>query len=119
MKTIDCLFIHPDRRLSPIIPSGLLSIANFLEKNGLECEILNLYVEKNPMLYLLKYLRNHKIRVVAIDLDWNIHAYDAIETAKVVKKNSSAMVVLGGFTASYFDKEIIRSPFVDGVLSNR
>lgn len=102
-----------------IMPVGLFAISDLLYRNGFECKILNVGVEKllNPNFSLGKYLRKYEIGVVAIDLHWYVHSYNAIELAREVKENSTAKVVLGGFTASFFDSEILNfSQFVDAVI---
>ena len=132
METYDILFIYPPRffgrdfwKLSErafymSTPMGLFGIADELEKEGFSTKILNLpleiYLNKNWTLENL--LKGMNAKVYAISLHWVLGSYGAVEVAKICKKiDPSAKVVFGGFTASYFDLEIMKKfPFVDYVV---
>ncbi|RLI33729.1 hypothetical protein DRO66_09780 [Candidatus Bathyarchaeota archaeon] len=54
---------------------------------------------------------------MGIDLHWYVHSYDVIKIAEIVKQSSNALVVLGGFTASFFAEEILtRFDSIDAVI---
>jgi len=102
------------------VPMGLFGLADYLEKQGLSTKIVNipleLYIDKNCNIEQL--LKSIKTRIYAISLHWVLSSYGAIEVARICKRiDPSAVVVLGGFTASYFDLEIMKEfPFVDYVV---
>jgi len=99
--------------------SGLFSLTHCLQEEGFETEIINIGVEKliDPNFDLGKYIEKSNPKVVGIDLHWYTHSYVAIEAARTVKEHSNALVVLGGFTASYFAEEIMKEfPFIDVIL---
>jgi radical SAM superfamily enzyme YgiQ (UPF0313 family) len=101
------------------MPLGLFSLAHSLREAGFEGEILNVGVERllDANFELGKHAKERNPKVVGIDLHWYVHSYVGIQAARIVKKHTNALTVLGGFTASYFDEEIMREfPFVDAVL---
>ena len=140
--TLDVLFLHPlaiyDFRKLPLFygpiaqtvppstpmfiapPIGIVSIAEFLERNGISTRIVNLgdwmvYEENfNPELYIKKI----DARIYAIDLHWAIHSQGAIEIAQLCKKyHPNSSVILGGLTATYFHTELMKKfPFIDAII---
>lgn len=101
-------------------PIGLFGIADQLEKEGFSTKILNMpleiYLNKNWKLE--NFLKGVSTKIYAVSLHWVLGSYGAIEVAKICKKiDPSAKVVFGGFTASYFDLEIMKKfPFVDFIV---
>jgi len=64
-----------------------------------------------------KFIRKLKAPVFGIDLHWLVHAHGAMEIARLVKKHHPrSKVILGGFTASYYWRELIDCPEVDYVM---
>ncbi len=56
-------------------------------------------------------------KMVGIDLHWLPHAHGALEVARRVKRyHPDVPVILGGYSATYFHKELASLPFVDYVL---
>lgn len=117
------LLIHPgllakDGSFYTIMPMGLISIGDKLEKDGHQVRILNLGLEKklNKNFSLEKYLEKFCPDFVGVDMHWYPYIYDSIEVARI-SKNYGANVILGGLCASIFAKDIIENfPFVDGVI---
>ena len=102
------------------IPMGLFGMADLLDKGGFSTGILNIPLEMllDKGWSLEGFLKNVKTRIYAISLHWVLNSYGAIEVANKCKEiDPTAKVVLGGFTSSYFDLEIMRKfPFVDGII---
>ncbi len=128
----DAVFLHPPawvarQRLSklvniltgkkrfnkyPIMPMGVFSLASCLDAEGFQTKIINLGLEHclNPSFNLEEKVRSIKATVYAIDLQWSIHSSGAIEVANLCKRHHpDSLVVLGGFTATWFDQEIIQN----------
>lgn len=63
-------------------------------------------------------LRRLEAPVFGVDLHWVVYAQGALETLRLIKQlHPDSLTVVGGFTASFFAEEIIRSyPFVDFVI---
>ena len=102
------------------VPMGLFGISDLLEKEGFSAKILNIplemYVNKNWKLE--DFLEDVRAKIYAISLHWILGSYGAIETARTCKRiDPSAKIVFGGFSASYFDLEILKQfPFVDYIV---
>jgi hypothetical protein len=132
LKTFDVLFIYPprvfgrdflklgERACYISAPIGLFGMADLLEKEGFSTKIVNLPLEiyLNKSWRLENFLKSTNARIYAIALHWVLGSYGAIQVARICKKiDPSAKVVFGGFTASYFDLEIMKKfPFVDFVV---
>jgi B12-binding domain/radical SAM domain protein len=103
-----------------IPPIGMLSIADYLDRNGYNVLIDNLgeRMVDSELFDAEKYISRLSAKVYAIGLHWCVHSQGAIEIAKLCKKlHPDAMVVLGGLTATVFHAEIVRKyEFVDAVI---
>lgn len=122
---MDCILIHPAMRSKgatyfPVMSMGMFPMADYLTSLGIECRILNLASEykADPDFSIEKYLEKNRPKVVGIGLHWYVHSYSALELAKKIKEYDSGIVVaLGGYTATFFDEEIVeRFPYVDAVI---
>jgi B12-binding domain/radical SAM domain protein len=142
MTEYDVLLIHPpaiyDFREKPIFPGpvaynvggstdqfiippiGMLSIADYLDRNGYKVLVDNI---GERMLTVMgfdaeEYIRSLSAKVYAIGLHWCVHSQGAIEIARLCKQlHPEAMVVLGGLTATDFHEEILlKYGFVDAVI---
>jgi len=136
MTSYDVVFLHPPSVISPppflkrfrrktspcpylIMPMGLVSMASILEDNGFKTRIFNLGLE-----HILsgkdikKILKGIDSKIYAIDLHWFVTSDGSIETAKICKRlYPNSNVILGGFTASIFDIEIMKDyRFVDVII---
>jgi radical SAM superfamily enzyme YgiQ (UPF0313 family) len=101
------------------MPVGLLAIASYLDSYGFKTKVVHTGLEQmlNPSLEPSRMIKSFRSSIVAIDLHWYSHSYDAIELARICKKILGCTVVLGGFTASFFDLEILKCfPFVDMII---
>ena len=62
-------------------------------------------------------IKKLKAPVFGIDLHWLVSSHGAIEVARIVKKyHPEAKVIFGGFSSTYFYKELIQYPEVDYVM---
>ncbi len=109
----------PSSPVFELYPIGFASIAEYLERAGYQVRIVNLAVHmlSNKNFNAEALIKRLKAPVFGIDLHWLVHAHGAIEVAKLVKKyHPEAKVVFGGFSSSYFYKELIGYPEIDYVL---
>ncbi len=129
MPSVDVIYIHPakqpvDFRLDQayvLMPVGIIGLLNLLRRQGLSVKALNYPLEVliNPHFDLRAWLKGLKgVHLVLIDLHWYEHAYGALDVARVCKEIlPEASVVLGGFTASIYAREILeRFQEVDFVI---
>ena len=104
-----------------IPPVGMLSIAEYLDRNGYKVLVDNVgerMLASEGFRRRGAHLRGLSARVYAIGLHWCVHSQGAIEIARLCKRlHPEAMVVLGGLTATVFHEEIVREyDFVDAVI---
>ncbi len=131
MSPLDCLLIHtpkfnnyyqPTGHFTWVnyVPMGLLGLADHLERNGHACRILHQGVQwMNDKSWRLEdSLPSDAPPLIALSLHWHQQAYDVIETCKRIRGLfPTAYIALGGFTASFFDEELVRDyDCIDGVL---
>jgi len=102
------------------IPLGMLSIADYLDRNGYKVLVDNVgeRMVYDPVFDLERHIRKASAEIFAIDLHWVVHARGAIELARICKKfHPNALIIIGGLTATIFHEEIIRKfNFVDIVI---
>lgn len=140
IKNADVIFLHApsiyDFRKKPVIhgpisdvipsgpifemyPVGFLSLAGHLERAGFSTRIINI---ANKMLNSLSYNPEEEIKKLkpiafAIDLHWLPHVQGSLKIAEIVKKyHPEIPIIFGGYSSTYFHKELINYPFVDFVL---
>ncbi|MEE8413451.1 MAG: TIGR04190 family B12-binding domain/radical SAM domain protein [Dehalococcoidales bacterium] len=109
----------PPTPVFEMYPIGLTSIAEYLEKAGYRVRIINLAVRmvRNKNFDAEDMIKRLKAPLFGIDLHWMVHSQGAIEIARLVKKHHpDSKLVFGGFSSSYFYKELIEYPDVDYVL---
>jgi B12-binding domain/radical SAM domain protein len=103
-----------------IPPVGMLSIADYLDRNKYKVIVDNLCerMVTSGDFDAEEYIKSLSARVYAIGLHWCVHSQGAIEVARLCRElHPEAMIVLGGLTATVFGEEIIRRyDFVDAVI---
>jgi B12-binding domain/radical SAM domain protein len=109
----------PSTPVFEMYPIGFTTLAAYLEQHGLSTRIINL---ANRMLEDAKFdvedhLRRMDAAAFGIDLHWLPHAHGSIEVARIVKRlHPSRPVIFGGFSSTYFHRELIGYPAVDFVV---
>ena len=109
----------PSTTMFEMYPVGMTSIAAFLERNHYNVEIVNLAYRmlRDPGFDVDAHIRRLSAPVFGIDLHWLPHVQGALGIAELVKTiHPGSHVLLGGLSASYYDAELMRYPFVDFVL---
>ncbi len=109
----------PPSYVFEMYPIGLTSIAEYLERAGYRVRIVNLAVRmlRDKRFDAEAFVRRLKAPVFGIDLHWMVHSHGSIEMARIVKKwHPEAKLVFGGFSSSYFYKELLEYPEIDYVL---
>jgi B12-binding domain/radical SAM domain protein len=100
-------------------PVGLSTIAEHLEKAGYRTRIVNIAwrMLRSAKFDAEKFIARLNAPLFGIDLHWMIHAHGSIEIARIVKKyHPESKVIIGGFSASRFYKDVIKYPEVDFVM---
>jgi B12-binding domain/radical SAM domain protein len=109
----------PSTPIFEMYPIGFLTMANYLSKRGLSVRIINLAYRmlRDNDFDAEKFIRSLKPRAFGIDLHWLPHCQGSTEVAKIIKKyHPEIPVIFGGFSSSYFYKELIGFDQVDYIL---
>jgi len=109
----------PSSSMFEMYPIGFTSIAEYLEGSGYRVRIVNLAVRmlSDKKFDAEAFIRRLEAPVFGIDLHWLVSSHGAIEVTRMVKKyHPKAKVVMGGFSASYFYKELIQYPEINYIL---
>jgi radical SAM superfamily enzyme YgiQ (UPF0313 family) len=116
VKNIKVLLLHipqkPDDKNSLIqaAPLGFIGLGNFIKDNCNVtvsiCNMASFRYENNKG--LIEYIEDKSYDLIGISLQWHFQIYSVIETCKEIKNISRPpIIVLGGFTASWFGEEIL------------
>jgi len=125
MKSLlDVLFIQPivhrkQKLLHVIMPVGVFGLATILAKSGIKTRIIHQGIEEllNPSFSIETCIETYNPKIVCLSLHWYVHTYEVIKIAQIAKKVSGALIVLGGFTATFYDLDILKNfPFIDVVI---
>ena len=109
----------PSSTVFEMYPLGFLTIASYLQKQGMRVRIVNLAVRmmKDWSFSVPRFLASQHPRAIGIDLHWLPHAHGALEVAKIAKEiHPGVPVIMGGLSSTYFHQELIGYPQVDYVL---
>jgi len=109
----------PSTPVFEMYPIGFTTIAEYLERAGFRCRIINLAVRmlEDKHYDVEKTIQKNDSVVFGIDLHWLPHAHGSIEIAKIVKRHHpNRPVLFGGISSTYFHKELIEYPAVDFII---
>lgn len=126
MSETEVLYIHPSKlpggfsrwwtdfySFYALVPMGVIGLVNLLREAGISVTGLNyaMEIDSDEDFDLEEWLREQVgVRVIMIDLHWYEHAFGAVEVAGICKKVFPEVpILLGGFTASLFAKEILEN----------
>ena len=132
MRVYDFIFIHPPRNFEFLtqniksrssyimMPMGIFGLADLLDREGFSTKIINYPLEKmlNRNYTIIKELKNYSAKVIGVDLHWVLHSAGSLDILKAIKKCfPSCFTLLGGYTATYYAKEIMENyNFIDGII---
>lgn len=111
--------VVPSSPTFEMYPVGLTSIAETLEHNGFNAQIVNIAYRmlRDKNYDPEKVIANMNPTAFGIDLHWLPHAHGSIELAKICKKyHPDTPVIFGGLSSTYYHEELISYPFVDFVV---
>jgi len=111
--------VVPSSPTFEMYPVGITSIADTLEQNGFNVQLINLAYQmlRSPDYDVEKVIAGLNPRIFAFDLHWLPHAHGSVEVAKIVKKyHPDTPVLFGGLSASYYHEELVSYPCVDYVV---
>lgn len=109
----------PSTPIFEMYPVGFSSIASYMRKHGYNVRIINLALKMllNPSFDVEKQIKKLKPKMFGIDLHWMPHCHGSVEIARLVKKyHPDIPVIFGGFSSTYFHKELMEYPEIDFVM---
>jgi len=140
MNAVDLLLLHPpsvyDFReksilygpVSDMVPSsvvfeiypiGFLTIAGYLQQQGMQVRIVNLALRMltDRSFDVRKFLASQRPKAIGIDLHWMPHCHGAVEIARLAKQvHPDVPVIFGGLSSTYFHRQLLEYPEIDFVL---
>jgi B12-binding domain/radical SAM domain protein len=111
--------VVPSSPTFEMYPVGITSIAEMLEQNGFNVQIVNIayLMLKDKNFDAEKAIAKMNPVAFGIDLHWMPHVHGSIELAKICKKyHPNTPIIFGGLSASYYHDELITFPFIDFVV---
>lgn len=111
--------VVPSSPTFEMYPVGITSIAETLEQNGFNVQIVNLAYQmlRDENFDVEKAIASMNPVAFGIDLHWLPHVHGSIEIAKICKKHHPDIpVIFGGLSSSYYHEELISYPFIDFVV---
>jgi len=109
----------PSTPVFEMYPIGFLTITNYLAGRNISSRIVNLAYRMfhEPDFDVEKFIKKLNPLFFGIDLHWLPHCQGATEVAKIIKKyHPETPVVFGGFSSSYFYRELIELNHVDFII---
>jgi len=109
----------PSTPVFEMYPIGFTTMAEYLERQDMQVRIVNLAVRMldDTAFDVEEAIRKMDSLVYGIDLHWLPHAHGSVEISRIVKRfHPKSPVLFGGFSSSYFYKELIQYPSVDFII---
>src|SRR5574344_1087861 len=115
-NNIFCLFVHagrimPDMADTLTIPMGMVMLASLLDTNGYKSKIANITLNKlTGSDDIDALIKKYNPSAIGFSLHWHNQTKSVMDLISYVKTNyKNIKIFAGGFTASYFYKDIISS----------
>lgn len=111
--------VIPSTPVFEMYPIGFSSLVEYLGQHGHGTRIINLAYRmlEDKNYSVEKSIKKLKSKAFGIDLHWLPHAHGSLEIAKICKRyHPERPVIFGGYSASYFHRELIDYPEVDYVV---
>ncbi|MEW6552952.1 MAG: TIGR04190 family B12-binding domain/radical SAM domain protein [Actinomycetota bacterium] len=109
----------PSTPVFEMYPIGFTYLGEYLERNGINTRIINIAQRmlESDKFDVPAFLSRVEPAAFGIDLHWLTHAQGALELARVVKGvHPHIPVIMGGYSATYFHRELMEYPQLDYVL---
>lgn len=109
----------PSGPIFEMFPIGYTMLGGYLERRGYNVRVVNLatVMLRRPRLDMEKVIARLDAHLIGIDLHWLPHCHGAIEVARLVKKHHPhTPIVFGGYSSTYYHRELMGYPEVDFIL---
>jgi len=111
--------VVPSTAIFEMYPIGFTTIAEYLGRHGFRVRIVNLALRmlKSKVYDPEKTISRMRPLAFGIDLHWMPHVQGSLEVASICKRiHPDIPVIMGGFSASYFHKDLLEGFPVDYVV---
>lgn len=112
--------ITSTKREIMVMPMGMFSIADYLNKNDIYTRILHLGIQKEieKNFDIIGFIKENNYRIICVDIHWIKQTKQTIEYIKLIKQNiPDSIIITGGITATYFANELLKYiPEIDFVI---
>jgi B12-binding domain/radical SAM domain protein len=109
----------PSTPIFEMYPIGFTFLGEYLERNGINARVVNLAQRmlEDTKFDAARFLSKLNPAAFGIDLHWLTHTQGCLETARLLKElHPETPVILGGYSATFFHRELLDYPQVDFVL---
>ena len=114
---VKACFVHVGKKqaggqLIKLLPLGLPALADLLDREGCPSTIVHLPLERSlsSTFDLPRFISAGAFPVALFDLHWHYQSHDVVEAVRdLARRQDRPKIVLGGFTASFFHDEIMRT----------
>jgi len=123
-RDLDVLLVHhhssnPHRPI--MLPAmGVLSLTEMLNRVGFRAQAVHMGVEssQDSAFDIVDHARENGVKLVGLSAHWFFQLPDSLAVARAVKEAlPHVTTLLGGFSASWFSREIMREhPYIDTVI---
>jgi B12-binding domain/radical SAM domain protein len=109
----------PSTSYFEMYPIGFSFIGEYLERNDINVRVVNLAARmlEKPDFQVEKFLSRLRPLAFGIGFHWLPHCHGALEIARLCKRlHPDIPVIMGGYSATLFDRELMEYPEVDYVV---
>lgn len=109
----------PSLPVFEIYPIGFAFLGEYLERNGIDTRIVNLAQRmlEDRDLDVPRFLSRMRPLAFGLDFHWLTHTQGVLEVARILKEvHPGIPVVVGGYSATHFHRQLMDYPQVDYVL---
>jgi len=109
----------PSTPVFEMYPIGFTFLGEYLERNGFNVRVINLAQRmiQDRKFDVPGFLSRIESAAFGIDFHWLTHAQGALEIARIVKQvHPETPVIMGGYSSTFFHRELMAYPQVDYVL---
>ena len=98
------------------ISNGLMALGMYLKSQSVNARIVHFNGANSLEQRVKEKVRQHRPRIVGVNLTWHTHAYQGLEIASYVKEENDGIgIVFGGYTSGFFDGDILETSKKYGV----
>lgn len=109
----------PSTPVFELYPIGFTFLGEYLERNGINTRIVNLAQRmlEDENFDVPAFLSRLRPKAFGLDFHWLTHTQGVLEVSRLLKEiHPDIPVIVGGYSATYFHRELLRYPQIDYVI---